>query len=93
MPRGGRPDLASEYLPAVSSPTLLVVGGEDKAVMGDNREALTRLAGPKKLVAVPGATHLFPEPGALEEVSRLAIGWFAEHLTTRDPVLSSSGID
>lgn len=78
--RGGRPDLALEVLPLVRAPTLLVVGGDDEPVVALNREAFARLQCPKELVIVPGATHLFSEPGALEEVARLAADWFTRHL-------------
>lgn len=78
--RGGRPDLAGERLQAVSAPTLLIVGGRDEVVLGLNREAQARLEAPSELVVVPGATHLFEEPGALDEVSRMAGEWFARHL-------------
>ena len=78
--RGGRPDLAGEALPRVTAPTLLIVGGEDELVIGMNREAMEQLPAEKKLEVVPGATHLFEEPGKLEEVARLAAGWFAQHL-------------
>jgi len=79
--RGGRPDLAGSALSLVRSPTLLIVGGNDLPVIGINQEALKRLSTKKKLVIVPGATHLFDEPGALEEVARLAAAWFVHHLT------------
>lgn len=78
--RGGRPDLADEALTIVQSPTLFIVGGKDRIVIKLNRDAYARLKGKKKLVIVPGATHLFEEPGALEEVGRLATDWFKEHL-------------
>jgi dienelactone hydrolase len=78
--RGGRPDLAGAALPRVQAPTLLIVGGRDEPVIEMNREALARLRCEKRLEIVPGATHLFEEPGALEEVARLAAGWFARHL-------------
>lgn len=78
--RGGRPDLALEVLPQVKAPTLLIVGGQDTEVLGLNRKAYARLAGEKRLSVVPGATHLFEEPGALEEAADLAAVWFAEHL-------------
>jgi dienelactone hydrolase len=79
--RGGRPDLAGPALSRVRAPTLLIVGGEDVPVIGLNEAALARLAAAEKeLVIVPGATHLFEEPGALEEVARLATGWFTRHL-------------
>ena len=78
--RGGRPDLAGEALRRVQAPTLLIVGGGDEPVIEMNREALARLRCEKRLEIVPGATHLFEERGALEEVARLAAGWFARHL-------------
>jgi pimeloyl-ACP methyl ester carboxylesterase len=81
--RGGRPDLAGEALAAVAAPTLLIVGGNDERVIPLNESALDRLGSQtKKLVIVPGATHLFEEPGALEEVARLAADWFGRYLTT-----------
>jgi len=79
--RGGRPDLAWEDLPAVQAPTLLIVGGRDDLVLQLNEKALRFLRCPKELVVIPGATHLFPEQGALEKVSRLAQEWFSRHLT------------
>lgn len=81
--RGGRPDLAEEALPKVKAPTLLIVGGEDYTVIEMNREALSRLRSEKTLVIIPGATHLFEEPGALEEVARLAAKWFLSHFVSR----------
>ena len=79
--RGGRPDLAEEDLPRVRTPTLLIVGGNDLAVIRVNEEAMARMTGAEvRLEIVPGATHLFEEPGALEEVARLAVGWFTEKL-------------
>ena len=78
--RGGRPDLADEALPEVKAPTLLIVGGRDEVVIELNRQAFALLGGLKQLEIVPGATHLFEEPGALEKVSRLALDWFAQHL-------------
>ena len=78
--RGGRPDLAGDALSFVRSPTLLIVGGDDEPVIGMNREALAKLRCNKKLVIVPGATHLFEEPGTLEEVARLAADWFMQYL-------------
>ncbi|HYU57339.1 MAG TPA: dienelactone hydrolase family protein, partial [Actinomycetota bacterium] len=77
--RGGRPDLAGPRLPEVTAPTLLVVGGNDEVVLGLNREAEARLRCPTRLEVVPGATHLFEEPGTLERVAALAAEWFAEH--------------
>jgi putative phosphoribosyl transferase len=79
--RGGRPDLADSVLDKVQTPTLLIVGGEDTVVIDLNLLALERLAGEKKIEIIPGATHLFEEPGALEQVARLAEDWFREHLT------------
>jgi len=78
--RGGRPDLARAALPLVEAPTLLIVGGLDTAVIRMNREALAQLRCEKRLEIVPGATHLFEEPGALEAVARLACEWFRRHL-------------
>jgi putative phosphoribosyl transferase len=78
--RGGRPDLAEPRLHAVTAPVLLIVGGHDSVVLELNREAQQRLAGPAELVVIPGATHLFEEPGALDEVAGLATDWFARHL-------------
>jgi putative phosphoribosyl transferase len=78
--RGGRPDLADDDLPAVRAPTLLIVGGRDESVLGLNRRAMERLTSEVHLEVVPGATHLFEEPGALDEVSRLAGDWFERHL-------------
>lgn len=76
--RGGRPDLAGAALSTVTAPTLLIVGGHDTAVLAANREA-ARLLPAARLEVIPDATHLFPEPGALDEVARLAGAWFAEH--------------
>ena len=78
--RGGRPDLAGPALPEVRAPTLLIVGGDDAPVIDLNRQAYERLRCVKRLVVVPGATHLFEEPGALEQVARLAREWFDRHL-------------
>jgi putative phosphoribosyl transferase len=80
--RGGRPDLARADLPDVVAPTLLLVGGRDEDVLALNRQALALLRCERELVVVPGATHLFPEPGTLEEVARLAEQWFRKHLST-----------
>ena len=80
--RGGRPDLAGAALTLVRAPTLLIVGGNDGQVIGLNRGALAQLRCEKQLVIVPGATHLFEEPGALDEVARLARNWFQRHLVT-----------
>ena len=78
--RGGRPDLALPVLGQVRQPTLLIVGGADELVLDLNRRALAELGGPKELAIIPGATHLFEEPGALEQVAILASGWFRRHL-------------
>ena len=78
--RGGRPDLAGDTLPLVEAPTLLIVGSDDEPVIRMNEEALGRLRAEKRLEIVPGAGHLFEEPGTLEEVARLAAGWFTRHL-------------
>lgn len=83
--RGGRPDLADEALPSVQAPTLLIVGGHDEPVIEMNRDAMRRMRAPVTLEIVPGATHLFEEPGALEQVARLATDWCASHLTARRP--------
>jgi dienelactone hydrolase len=80
--RGGRPDLAGDLLARVQAPTLLIVGGDDRAVIEMNRDAYAQLTCKKKLEIVPGATHLFEEPGALETVARLAGDWLVEHLAT-----------
>ncbi|MBI5971484.1 MAG: dienelactone hydrolase family protein [Deltaproteobacteria bacterium] len=79
--RGGRPDLAERYLPKVTAPTLLIVGGRDDVVIELNRRAYNLLRAEKELVIVPGATHLFEEPGALEEAAKLAAAWFKKYLT------------
>ena len=78
--RGGRLDLATDWLPGVAAPTLLIVGGRDDEVIGRNRAALRRLRVTSELVIVPGATHQFAELGALEEVARLAASWFGRYL-------------
>ncbi|HEX9677579.1 dienelactone hydrolase family protein [Nitrososphaera sp.] len=78
--RGGRPDLAFDYLPKVKAPTLLIVGGDDEPVIGMNRDAMEKMKAQCKLVIVPGATHLFEEPGKLDEVAKLARDWFLRYL-------------
>jgi pimeloyl-ACP methyl ester carboxylesterase len=82
--RGGRPDLAGPALARVHAPTLLIVGGADRVVLELNRRALKLLPTERRLVIVPGATHLFEEPGALEEVARLATDWFSHYLGEDD---------
>jgi len=86
--RGGRPDLAGSALARVQAPTLLIVGGNDFMVIELNREALTQLRCERRLVIIPGATHLFEEPGALNEVARLAREWF-EHYLGQEPARQS----
>jgi putative phosphoribosyl transferase len=83
--RGGRPDLAGDYLPLVRQPTLLIVGGRDEVVIDLNRSAVEQLAREARLEIIPGATHLFEEAGALEQVARLARDWFARHLRSTRP--------
>jgi dienelactone hydrolase len=78
--RGGRPDLAAKFLKHVKAPTLLIVGGNDHVVIEFNQQAYNFIKAEKELRIVPGASHLFEEPGALEEVSRLAAEWFNKHL-------------
>jgi fermentation-respiration switch protein FrsA (DUF1100 family) len=78
--RGGRPDLAGDFLDQIRTPTLLIVGGVDYGVIELNRDALTRVKGPKALEIVPGASHLFPEPGTLEAVIDHAARWFSRYL-------------
>jgi alpha-beta hydrolase superfamily lysophospholipase len=79
--RGGRPDLAGAALAEITSSTLLIVGGEDPVVTKMNEEAFTRLTCAKEMRIIPGATHLFEEPGALEQVSQMAANWFEKHLS------------
>lgn len=83
--RGGRPDLVATHLGEVASPTLLIVGGEDRVVLEMNRAALERLRCDKALQVIPGATHLFEEPGAIEQVADLAAEWFQRFAGTRSP--------
>lgn len=81
--RGGRPDLAADALEAVETPTLLIVGGNDSEVLRLNRGALQRIPAESRLVIIPGATHLFEEPGALDQVAQHAADWFRQHLRPR----------
>jgi dienelactone hydrolase len=83
--RGGRPDLAGYALPLVQAPTLLIVGGNDVPVIELNRAAMRRMRAQVQLEIVPGATHLFEEPGALESVSRLAVAWCRRYLEAPEP--------
>lgn len=78
--RGGRPDLAARHLREVEAPTLLIVGERDPDVLALNRAALEELRAERELCVIPGASHLFEEPGALDEVGRLAADWFGRHL-------------
>ena len=80
--RGGRPDLADDALPKVQAPTLLIVGGDDTEVIELNRQAMRRMRAPVELAIVPGASHLFEEPGTLEQVAQLAVRWCQQHLTS-----------
>jgi len=77
--RGGRPDLAKSILWKVKTPTLLIVGGDDSPVIRLNEEAYEQLSCERQMTIIPGATHLFEEPGTLEEVTRLAVEWFSQH--------------
>jgi putative phosphoribosyl transferase len=81
--RGGRPDLADNALPKVQAPTLLIVGGDDEPVIEMNRDAMRQMTAPVELKIIPGATHLFEEPGSLEEVARLATEWCQRHVEPR----------
>jgi putative phosphoribosyl transferase len=83
--RGGRPDLAEPYLPSVIAPTLLIVGGDDEPVIEMNQAAYRLLTCPKRLVIVPGASHLFEEPGTLEAVAQHALMWFQQHFHPASP--------
>src|SRR5881394_2709965 len=83
--RGGRPDLAGEALPKVQAPTLLIVGGNDDIVIELNEQARDRMRCEVKLEIIPGATHLFEEPGTLEKVAELASDWFVNHIDRAEP--------
>ena len=89
--RGGRPDLAGDSLPHVTSPTLLLVGGNDPVVADLNRKALDLMICPKELVIIPRATHLFEEPGMLDQVAVLAANWFTHHFE-HDQVIHHSSV-
>ena len=89
--RGGRPDLAGPHLRAVSQPTLLIVGALDAMVIELNRKALRKLTGEARLEVIAGASHLFSEPGALEQVARLARDWLIRHLKPASPERRSAG--
>jgi putative phosphoribosyl transferase len=78
--RGGRPDLAGDALHDVEAPTLMIVGGRDARILEANRLASRELTAPHHIEVIPGATHLFEEPGALERVAELAAAWFVEYL-------------
>jgi pimeloyl-ACP methyl ester carboxylesterase len=78
--RGGRPDLAGDALPRVKAPTLLIVGGDDAPVIAMNQDAMQQMQAHVELEIVPGATHLFEEPGTLEQVEELAAAWFTRYL-------------
>jgi putative phosphoribosyl transferase len=89
--RGGRPDLAGPALARVQAPTLLIVGGDDTPVIELNRQAFTQLRGEKRLAIIPGATHLFEEPGTLEQVAWLAREWFESHLAPAEALAPRVG--
>jgi dienelactone hydrolase len=89
--RGGRPDLAGRALARVRAPTLLIVGENDEVVLELNRQALVMLRGEKRLTIVPRATHLFEEPGALDEVARLARAWFERYLAPAEASATGTG--
>ncbi|PZR97583.1 MAG: hydrolase [Candidatus Chloroheliales bacterium] len=88
--RGGRPDLARDFLPQVRAPTLLIVGGNDEPVIAMNRQALAMLHTEKRIEIIPGATHLFEEPGKLEQVAQLARDWLTRYLTNDNQPLTTS---
>jgi putative phosphoribosyl transferase len=89
--RGGRPDLAGPALPMVRAPTLLTVGGEDPDVLELNRQAFALLRSEKRLVVIPGAGHLFEEPGTLDLVARYALGWFEQYLVLEEAATPRAG--
>ncbi len=88
--RGGRPDLAGAFLPRVRAPTLMIVGGADREVLELNRQAAERMTCECEIRVVPGATHLFEEPGTLEAVAALAAQWFTLHLKRDEPASMDS---
>jgi putative phosphoribosyl transferase len=88
--RGGRPDLAAGVLPDVLAPTLLIVGGDDPRVIKMNKDAMPRMRGEVSLEIIPGATHLFEEPGTLQRVAKLAAAWFDRHLRSASPSVSDT---
>jgi dienelactone hydrolase len=90
--RGGRPDLAGHALPTVQAPSLMIVGGNDEPVIELNKQALSQMSAETRLEIVAGATHLFEEPGALADVSRLAIAWFRQHLQRGGPHVQESAV-
>jgi putative phosphoribosyl transferase len=87
--RGGRPDLADHQLPSVEAPTLLLVGADDEVVIGLNKQAFRRLRCRRQLIIIPGASHLFEEPGTLEEVAQLAREWFLHYLNEKPEAKTS----
>ncbi|WP_055489646.1 dienelactone hydrolase family protein [Streptomyces sp. TP-A0356] len=89
--RGGRPDLAGDALERVRAPVLLIVGGSDETVLDLNRKAAEKLSVPHEILVVPGATHLFPEPGALEQVAEAASQWFLAYLKGKGARAAHSG--
>jgi len=89
--RGGRPDLAGAVLGQIQAATLLIVGGYDEEVLALNAAAYERLSCAKALEIVPGATHLFEEPGTLDKVAALAATWFSKHLNQRGPIPGEPG--
>jgi putative phosphoribosyl transferase len=91
--RGGRPDLAGDALPLVKAPTLLIVGGHDETVIELNQDAYARLRCEKELRVIPGATHLFEEPGALEQVADFAATWFKKRLQPLPAQMKAAGGD
>lgn len=91
--RGGRPDLAGPALPAVTAPTLMIVGGADQDVLDLNEQAIARMRAPTRLKIIPGATHLFEEPGTLDRVALLAAQWFCDHAPQRSAARTGAQAD